>query len=170
MIAIPAFSPSDLPAEFTINTPSSSVSGREIYDAEVGRWTAKDPILFDGGDTNLYGYVINNPANFIDPSGEVLPLAFNICLASPWCAMAMEAAASWALGQIIEGVEWFYLQAKGGKQNIVPIWAEGEKPLEGESGKDFAKRLCDQRYGKGNYSTGGGSEYSWLKKSIDNPE
>jgi RHS repeat-associated protein len=43
--------------------------GARDYDAETGRWTAKDPILFDGGDTNLYGYVLNDPVNFIDPLG-----------------------------------------------------------------------------------------------------
>jgi RHS repeat-associated protein len=31
--------------------------GARDYDAETGRWTAKDPILFEGGDTNLYGYI-----------------------------------------------------------------------------------------------------------------
>ncbi|PAT31426.1 hypothetical protein CLI92_11620 [Vandammella animalimorsus] len=39
------------------------------YDAETGRWTAKDPILFNGGDSNLYGYVLQDPVNFVDPSG-----------------------------------------------------------------------------------------------------
>jgi RHS repeat-associated protein len=29
--------------------------GARDYDASVGRWTAKDPISFNGGDTNLYG-------------------------------------------------------------------------------------------------------------------
>jgi len=29
----------------------------------------KDPIGFAGGDTNLYGYVLNDPVNMIDPSG-----------------------------------------------------------------------------------------------------
>jgi len=43
--------------------------GARDYDAETGRWTAKDPILFDGGDTNLYGYVLNDPVNFVDPAG-----------------------------------------------------------------------------------------------------
>lgn len=36
---------------------------------EMGRWTAKDPILFAGGDSNLYGYVLNDPVNLVDSSG-----------------------------------------------------------------------------------------------------
>ncbi|MFA6095085.1 MAG: RHS repeat-associated core domain-containing protein [Candidatus Paceibacterota bacterium] len=43
--------------------------GARDYDAQTGRWTAKDPIEFDGGDTNLFGYVANDPVNFIDPQG-----------------------------------------------------------------------------------------------------
>lgn len=35
----------------------------------AGRFISKDPIGFKGGDMNLYGYVGNNPVNFIDPSG-----------------------------------------------------------------------------------------------------
>jgi RHS repeat-associated protein len=43
--------------------------GFRDYDSATGRWTAKDPILFAGGDVNLYGYVLNNPVNWVDPSG-----------------------------------------------------------------------------------------------------
>lgn len=32
-------------------------------------FVAKDPILFDGGGSNLYGYVLQNPVNFIDRNG-----------------------------------------------------------------------------------------------------
>ena len=44
--------------------------GARDYDAEIGRWTSKDPILFNGGDTNLYGYVVSDPVNLVDPWGE----------------------------------------------------------------------------------------------------
>ncbi|MFZ5723956.1 MAG: RHS repeat-associated core domain-containing protein [Pseudomonadota bacterium] len=43
--------------------------GARDYDAEVGRWTTRDPIGFDGGDTNQYAYVGNDPLNRIDPAG-----------------------------------------------------------------------------------------------------
>ncbi|RKZ90335.1 MAG: hypothetical protein DRR19_10400 [Candidatus Parabeggiatoa sp. nov. 1] len=43
--------------------------GARDYDPETGRWTAKDPIGFDGGDSNLYGYVLSDPVNLVDPFG-----------------------------------------------------------------------------------------------------
>jgi RHS repeat-associated protein len=43
--------------------------GARDYDAVTGRWTAKDPILFRGGDTNLYRYAAGDPINLVDPSG-----------------------------------------------------------------------------------------------------
>lgn len=36
--------------------------GARDYDPETGRWTAKDPIGFQGG-INFYGYVSNDPIN-----------------------------------------------------------------------------------------------------------
>ena len=43
--------------------------GARDYDAEIGRWTNKDPIRFNGGSTNLYVYCGNDPVNCTDPSG-----------------------------------------------------------------------------------------------------
>ncbi|MDR1285731.1 MAG: RHS repeat-associated core domain-containing protein, partial [Campylobacteraceae bacterium] len=45
--------------------------GYREYDSYTGRWTSKDPIDFGGGDSNLYGYVMGDPVNFVDPSGLV---------------------------------------------------------------------------------------------------
>ncbi len=47
--------------------------GARDYDAEVGRWTTKDPIGFEGGDANLYAYVGSDPINFVDPNGKKIP-------------------------------------------------------------------------------------------------
>jgi len=44
--------------------------GYRDYDAYTGKWTAKDPIGFAGGDSNLYGYVLGDPVGFVDPRGE----------------------------------------------------------------------------------------------------
>jgi len=44
------------------------------YDGNLGRFVSEDPIGFDGGDINLYGYVTNRPTMFRDPLGEQVPV------------------------------------------------------------------------------------------------
>jgi RHS repeat-associated protein len=55
--------------------------GYRDYDPDIGRWTAKDPIFFAGGDTDIYGYCLNDPNNIVDPWG----------LMSPWIGYTAEA-------------------------------------------------------------------------------
>jgi RHS repeat-associated protein len=43
--------------------------GFRDYDPDIGRWTARDPILFVGGSCDLYGYVGNSPTNSTDSAG-----------------------------------------------------------------------------------------------------
>lgn len=55
--------------------------GVRDYDSATGRWTSKDPILFAGGDTNLYRYSNGDPLNYRDPQGLFFsPYKF-------WCAL-----------------------------------------------------------------------------------
>ncbi len=48
---------------------SLRAQAERYYDGSTGRWLGKDPILFAGGDVNLYGYVLNDAVNFIYPFG-----------------------------------------------------------------------------------------------------
>ena len=43
--------------------------GYRDYDAAAGRWLAKDPILFGGGQANIYLYCHGDPINLLDPYG-----------------------------------------------------------------------------------------------------
>jgi RHS repeat-associated protein len=43
--------------------------GARDYEPVVGRWVTKDPIRWEGGQGNFYGYVGNDPVNRWDPRG-----------------------------------------------------------------------------------------------------
>ena len=56
---------------------------------------------------------------------------------------------------VVGGVMYLAKKAKSSnkeKATDIPSWAKGKKPRAGESGKEFAKRVMDERYGKDNYS------------------
>ncbi|MGA1865674.1 MAG: RHS repeat domain-containing protein [bacterium] len=43
--------------------------GFRDYDPDTGRWTAKDLIVLVNKNIDLYGYIQNDPINWIDPYG-----------------------------------------------------------------------------------------------------
>lgn len=55
------------------------------------------------------------------------------------------------------------------KATDIPSRFKGERPYISESGKDFAKRLFDEAFGKGNYDTGPKSDYNRLKNMATEP-
>ncbi len=71
----------------------------------------------------------------------------------------------------VQGMAKFKKPKKGATGKVgatdIPSWAQGQRPLEGESGADFARRLLDGKYGPGNYPTAPGSEFNKLKKYAD---
>ena len=58
--------------------------GAREYDPATGRWLQKDPILFRGGDTNLYAYVGGDPVNLIDPSGTYVQVLVGAGIGALW--------------------------------------------------------------------------------------
>jgi RHS repeat-associated protein len=63
--------------------------GGRDYDAEIGRWTAKDPIRFNGGTANLYVYGNANPISHVDPNGLCVE---DLCVGEAAAALAFEKA------------------------------------------------------------------------------
>jgi RHS repeat-associated protein len=87
--------------------------GARDYDPELGRWTAKDPILFGGGDASLYAYVGNDPIQWIDPSGlfgyaELAELAHIAHLPAELLARATPAIAVFSLSFALSSMVNFY--------------------------------------------------------------
>jgi len=160
------------------------------YDPNVGRFISEDPIGFDGG-ANFYRYVDNRPNRFSDPFGlesyaqefaavGAVAGAGTVTIGSVVVdattggvnilATPAEVAGGAALGAYIgygagSLLDYLYF-AKGGPQNILPSWVR-DRPKPGQSGKDFAKEQCDQKYGKDKYDKGPGSDYNKIKKWVD---
>jgi RHS repeat-associated protein len=90
------------------------------YDPQTGRWTAKDPIAFAGGDTNLYGYVLNDPINAVDVAGSAVKVCWSSILGfggpapqplSHWWIETGEkkvgmGGLGWGLLDLFAGVQW----------------------------------------------------------------
>ncbi len=125
-----------------VNIPDTKLThfGYREYDPYTGKWTAKDPILFAGGDSNLYGYVLNDPVNLVDPEGLFAPAVYY-----GFYYAAMFASGYWAIHESIPHTQnlinepvWnvptyddgsVVCEAKGGKQN------KGDTGLRGYSDK-----------------------------------
>jgi RHS repeat-associated protein len=73
--------------------------GARDYDPAIGRFTTKDPLVFGGGETSLYGYCGGDPVNCVDPSG----LAAGIDDALFFAGGAIAGLAGQAFGDLLSG-------------------------------------------------------------------
>jgi hypothetical protein len=69
--------------------------GYRDYDPEAGRWSARDPIGFNGGDSNLYGYVSHNPGLAIDLIGLAEKTDILVFDNPTGCAFVSECVRTW---------------------------------------------------------------------------
>jgi RHS repeat-associated protein len=81
--------------------------GFRDYEPATGRWTARDPALFGGGQGNLYAYVRNDPASLRDPTGlfcvggsiyEGAGFGFQLCYAGGGLSVCGEAGGGFGGG------------------------------------------------------------------------
>jgi RHS repeat-associated protein len=103
--------------------------GARDYEPSIGRWTAKDPILFNGNDSNLYAYSLGDPINRFDPDGlDSLSFSFyegiggglTISSAGGHVSVGLELG----VGQGITG-EW----NPNGKPILGDLWDDGDSQL-----------------------------------------
>ena len=103
------------------------------YDPQVGRFISEDPIGFDGGDVNLYGYVGNNSVNYNDPSGELFPAALIVPVAKLLFAST-----------IIQAIAPFFLDVEkkpvGSPPGTLRPGLPGPQPIDPSSGQEGGER------------------------------
>jgi len=162
--------------------------GYRDYDSYSGRWMAKDPIGFEGGDSNLYGYVMGDSVNLIDPLGHNAGTITGIEIGSPLGPGG--AVVGGILGTIFgiwvadkitndsDDLDNNVCYAKKSKQSgkekatDVPDWVRqtGLRPNPKQKCQDFAKQLLNAKYGSGNWIKGAGTEYNkivkWCERSL----
>jgi len=72
-----------------------------------------------------------------------------------------------AIGNAIEDTINQMSKSDKERSTDVPSWVKGRKPKPGQSGKEFADEVLDEKYGKGKYKKGPTSEHSKIKKWVD---
>jgi RHS repeat-associated protein len=99
--------------------------GARDYDPETGQWTAKDPIRFVGKETNLYGYVLQDPVNLTDSNGlfptfgqfmvgiSIAGTLLSIYDNLGWWRQVVKGEVS--TGEVAAGVGWLVILAAAGK-------------------------------------------------------
>jgi uncharacterized protein RhaS with RHS repeats len=92
-----------------------------------GRFISKDPIGFAGGDVNLYGYVQNDPINWIDPEG---------LFGSPASKSHYE----------VEGVMHGSIGGGGGGRTTGRFFNPSWNPFRGKSSSEICERFKSKGY------------------------
>jgi RHS repeat-associated protein len=119
--------------------------------------------------TPAYGSATDNTTT----AAPVAPAPASDVRSGPLASGSGASTASERATGAANGEQGTAFQAKKAKQSgkeaktDIPSWAKGTQKKPGESGKDAAKRVLDEKYGAGKYPTGPGSEYNQLKKYYD---
>jgi hypothetical protein len=126
--------------------------------------------------SQMHGFTINgqSPQDFVKSAtdSQVIGAYHSVSAAlaneisartgNPWFANAIGAGGAAAGFKIRKAG----LSGKEAASDI-PSWAEGTAPMLNESGKQYATRLMNEKYGAGNWKSGPGTEFNRLQKYGD---
>lgn len=82
-----------------------------FYDPITGRFLSEDPEGFRAGDENLYRYVFNQPADFTDPEGRIIPAIIGGILIGGAIDLGIQLISN---GGKLECVDWGQVAISGG--------------------------------------------------------
>jgi RHS repeat-associated protein len=108
--------------------------GARDYDANVGRWTAKDPIGLAAADADLYTYAGDDPMNVVDSSGESGFLTIH------------STGENGSSDNLTEGHSWITYTPDGGAETSYGTW--GNHP-EGQDNGLLVDEELTRHYGMG---------------------
>jgi len=116
------------------------------YHPGIGRFIQPDPIGFEGGDVNWYGYVKSMPLKLVDPTGlspeswwhpkHLFPAIKEVCLTA--LSYAVPGSEAVAAGALAPGVGVILIKCENDKR-LMREW----DPLEFETWRDAADRWND---------------------------
>jgi RHS repeat-associated protein len=109
------------PGQYFDQESGLNYNGNRYYDPSVGRYTRPDPVGLTGG-MNRYGYVQNDPVNFIDPRG--LQAGFGYYDPGMASAAALGQVGYYGQSQPVP-TDWTGVALVGGSVALVPAVALG---------------------------------------------
>jgi RHS repeat-associated protein len=136
--------------------------GWRDYDPFTGRWTASDPIGDKGGDSDWYGYCLDDPINMSDATG------LNPLLAWSQYLPAVNAIGKWAAEDVMTG--------EPGYSDIPKLIWDGAKAYGGyvknnvERMKKNNREYYDELYSRNNKQNDDKLPPNTLKGKADIPE
>ncbi|NOU68966.1 hypothetical protein GC096_33645 [Paenibacillus sp. LMG 31461] len=128
--------------------------GARDYDPVSARWTARDPILLDSGESNVYAYVSNNPIVLRDPCGLFcigasayagVGIGGKVCATEDGVSACVEAGVGAGGGLEVDPFEDL---SKGGSSFEAAAKAQ-YGPIKGELGAKYFKAWDPCKEGEG---------------------
>ncbi|MBB3178448.1 RHS repeat-associated core domain-containing protein [Variovorax sp. Sphag1AA] len=110
-----------LPGQYWDAETGLHYNDRRYYDPDTGRYTARDPLGFEGG-INLYTYAAGAPGRYSDPTGEIIPcLAANYVRCMAMCGL--QSLAMQGLDRATGGCNEFDLMGAAKDCAVDCLWA-----------------------------------------------